>query len=336
MKVLPTLRQLRYLVAIAEHRHFARAAQDCNVTQSTLSAGIHELETVLGVSLVGRSKRFVALTPVGEDVLARARDILRRAGELVDAAHAGGAPLSGLLRLGVIPTIAPYLLPRALPELRQAYPALRLYLREDQTARLLTLLERGRIDAALIALPYETGGLQTAVLGSDRLLLACPLDHPFAAREAVAIADLPGQPLLLLEDGHCLRDHALTACGFGAGRSNEDFLATSMGTLVEMVASGLGITFIPELAVEVEAGRERGVAIVELEGGVPRREIALAWLPANPRAADFRRLAQTFARHVPAGGKAGSAGEGEHGDDAVPGAEGKPDAAGGHGRRSGA
>ena len=174
MKALPTLRQLRYLVAIAEHRHFARAAQDCNVTQSTLSAGIRELETILGVSLVGRSKRFVALTPVGEDVLARARDILRRAGELVDAAHAGGEPLSGLLRLGVIPTIAPYLLPRALPELRQAYPALRLYLREDQTARLLTLLERGRIDAALIALPYESGGLQTAVLGCDRLSFGSP------------------------------------------------------------------------------------------------------------------------------------------------------------------
>lgn len=300
MKVLPTLRQLRYLVAIAEHQHFARAAQDCNVTQSTLSAGIRELETTLGVSLVGRSKRFVALTPVGEDVLARARDILRRASDLVDAAHAGSAPLTGLLRLGVIPTIAPYLLPRALPDLRTSYPLLRLYLREDQTARLLTLLERGRIDAALIALPYETGGLQTAVLGDDRLLLACPLDHPFAGRGSVAIADLPGEPLLLLEDGHCLRDHALTACGFGAGRSNEDFLATSMGTLIEMVASGLGITFIPELAVEVEAGRERGVAIVDLEGGVPRRQIALAWPPANPRAADFRRLAKAFARHVQA------------------------------------
>ncbi|MGZ9112161.1 MAG: LysR substrate-binding domain-containing protein, partial [Rhodoplanes sp.] len=158
---------------------------------------------------------------------------------------------------------------------------------------------RGRIDAALIALPYETAQLQTAVLGDDRLLLACPLDHPFAGRGSVAIADLPGQPLLLLEDGHCLRDHALTACGFGAGRGNEDFLATSMGTLIEMVASGLGITFIPELAIEVEAGRERAVAIVELEGGVPRRQIALAWLPANPRAADFRRLAAAFARHVP-------------------------------------
>lgn len=327
---MPTLRQLRYLVAIAEHRHFARAAQDCNVTQSTLSAGIRELETILGVSLVGRSKRFVALTPVGEDVLARARDILRRAGELVDAAHAGAAPLSGLLRLGVIPTIAPYLLPRALPELRQAYPALRLYLREDQTARLLTLLERGRIDAALIALPYESGGLQTAVLGCDRLLLACPLDHPFAERDSVAIAELPGEPLLLLEDGHCLRDHALTACGFGAGRSNEDFLATSMGTLIEMVASGLGITFIPELAVEVEAGRERGVAIVALDGGVPRREIALAWLPANPRAADFRRLAAAFARHVKA--PSGPAGRADAADEAFSVTGSGADAGAGHGR----
>lgn len=318
MKPLPTLRQLRYLVALAEHRHFARAAQDCNVTQSTLSAGIRELETILGVSLVGRSKRFVALTPVGEEVLVRARDILRRAGELVDAASAGAAPLSGLLRLGVIPTIAPYLLPRALPDLRADYPALRLYLREDQTARLLALLDRGRIDAALIALPYETGGLQTAAIGQDRLLLACPLDHPFAGRGSVAIADLPGQPLLLLEDGHCLRDHALTACGFGAGRSNEDFLATSMGTLIEMVASGLGITFIPELAVEVEAGRERGVAIVELAGSVPRRQIALVWLPANPRAADFRRLASAFSRHMKSRGSATAAGGSEAAEQPAP------------------
>jgi LysR family hydrogen peroxide-inducible transcriptional activator len=185
-----------------------------------------------------------------------------------------------------------------LPPLREAYPALRPYLREDQTARLLTLLDRGRIDCALMALPYETGGLQCAVLGEDRLMVACPLDHPFAARKSVAIADLQGQPLLLLEDGHCLREHALTACGFGAGRANEDFLATSMGTLIEMVASGLGITLIPELAVEVETARDRAVAIVELAGGAPRRQLALCWLPANPRAADFRLLADALARTV--------------------------------------
>lgn len=290
MKPLPTLRQLRYLVAVAKHRHFGRAAADCLVTQSTLSAGIRELETLLGVTLIGRSRRRVTLTPLGEDIGVRARALLRAAEELVDAAQAGGQPLSGLLRLGVIPTIAPYLLPRALPKVRDAFPNLRLYLREEQTARALELLSRARLDAALIALPYDLRGLQSMILGEDRLLVACPAGHRFAKQARVSPDELKGERLLLLEDGHCLRDHALTACRLHSSRANEEFQATSMGTLVQMVASGLGITLLPKMAVEVEANREPGVAVVPLAGNSSARRIALCWLSGSARATEFATL----------------------------------------------
>ena len=241
MRPLPTLRQLRYLVAVAEHRHFGRAADDCLVTQSTLSAGIRELESVLGVTLIGRSKRHVALTPLGEDIVKRAQALLRTADELVDAAQVGGLPLTGLLRLGVIPTVGPYLLPKALPELREAYPGLRPYLREEQTPRLLDMLGRGRLDAGVIALPYATGELETMLLAEDALLVACPKGHAFAGRGSISGSELAGEPIMLLEDGHCLRNHALTACRLLPGQANEDLQATSLSTLVQMVGGGLGL-----------------------------------------------------------------------------------------------
>jgi LysR family hydrogen peroxide-inducible transcriptional activator len=294
MKPVPTLRQLRYLVAVAEHRHFGRAADDCFVTQSTLSAGIRELETVLGVTLIGRTKRSVELTPLGEDIVLRAQAILSAADELVEAAQAGEEPLAGLVRLGVIPTIAPYLLPRVLGYLRAAYPRLRLYLREEQTGRLLDLVGRSRLDGAIIALPYEVGPLEVVKLGEDPLLVACPADHPLAARSSVREADLQGQPLLLLEDGHCLRDHALTACRLLPGQANEEFQATSMSTLVQMVASGLGITLLPRLAVDIELRREAGVRAVPIAGGRPSREIALCWRRGASRERDLTLLAQVL------------------------------------------
>jgi LysR family hydrogen peroxide-inducible transcriptional activator len=299
MRPLPTLRQLRYLVAIAEHRHFGRAAEDCLVTQSTLSAGIRELEDILGVTLVGRSKRHVALTPLGEDIVQRAQALLRAADELVDAAHAGSNPLTGLLRLGVIPTVGPYLLPRALPELRQAYPDLRLYLREEQTARLLDMLGRGRLDGGVIALPYVTGELETMVLGKDALLVACPKDHPFAGRSSIGDGELAGERLLLLEDGHCLRNHALTACRLQPGQANEDLQATSLSTLVQMVGNGLGLTLVPELAVEVETRGEPNIAVVPFADGRPAREIALVWRRDSVRGRDLRLLGERLKAYVP-------------------------------------
>jgi LysR family transcriptional regulator, hydrogen peroxide-inducible genes activator len=299
MRALPTLRQLRYLVALAEQRHFARAAEDCLVTQSTLSAGIRELEEMLGVVLIDRSRRQTTLSPAGEEVVVRARALLRAAEELVDAAHAGGKPLTGLLRLGVIPTIAPYLLPRALPAVRAAYPKLRLYLREEQTGRVLELLGRGRLDAGLIALPYATGDLRTLSLGDDPLRIACPQGHPFAVAGTVGEDELAQQPLLLLEDGHCLRDHALTACHLQPGQANEDFQATSLSTLVQMVASGLGLTLVPELAVDVEVRREPGVTVVPFARGRPSRQIALVWPAGSVRGRDLHLLGGILRPFVP-------------------------------------
>lgn len=294
MKPLPTLRQLRYLVAVAERRHFGHAAEDCFVTQSTLSAGIRELEAVLGVELFARSKRHVELTPMGERLLEPARAILAAAEDLVDTATAGTKPLSGLVRLGVIPTIAPYVLPRALPPLRSAYPDLRLYLREEQTGALIDSLWRGRLDAALIALPYETGPLATALLGEDRLLLACRSDHPLASRLTVDRDDLAGESLLLLEDGHCLREHVLTACRVAPGHVKEDLQATSLGTLIQMVANGLGMTLLPEMAVPFERVRASGIAAVPFAPPEPVRQIALVWRGRSARDEDFRLLASAL------------------------------------------
>ncbi len=298
MRILPTLRQLKYLVAVAEHRHFGRAADDCLVTQSTLSAGLRELEDLLGVILVGRGKRQATLTPVGEDIVERARALLRGAEELVDAARAGDRPLIGLLRLGVIPTVSPYLLPRALPDLRRSYPDLRLYLREEQTARLMELLGRGRLDGALIALPYVTGGFEEMLLGEDPLLVACPKEHRFAQRTAIDSSELAGERLLLLEDGHCLRNHALTACRLLPGQTNEDLQATSLSTLVQMVAGGLGLTLVPRLAVAIETKREPALAVVPFRDGAPARTIALVWRAHSVRASDLRLLGESLRRHV--------------------------------------
>ena len=298
MRPLPTLRQLRYLVHLAEHRHFGRAAEDCLVTQSTLSAGIRELEDILGATLVGRGHRQITLTPAGEEVVRRARDLLRAADELVDVARLGLRPLVGLLRLGAIPTIAPYLLPRVLPAVRQAYPELRIYLREEQTARLLGLLDGGRLDGAVIALPYSIGTLEAMVLGEDALLVACPSAHRFTGSPSVRMDDLAGEELLLMEDGHCLREHALTSCRLLPGQAIEALQGTSLGTLVQMVAGGLGLTLIPEMAVAVEA-RDPAVAVVRLEDGHPVRQITLVWRPDSVRASDLRLLGEALGQHLP-------------------------------------
>ena len=292
MRPIPTLRQLRYLVAIADHHHFGRAAEDCLVTQSTLSAGIQELEALLGVTLIERGKRRATPTPLGEEIVDRARALLRAVEELADVADAGKRPLAGTLRLGVIPTVGPYLLPPRLPAVRSRYPELRLYLREEQTARLIDLVLRGRLDAAIVALPYDIGGLEPVLLGSERLVVACPAGHPLARRGRIVAADLEGQPLLLLEDGHCLRNHALTACRVAPGRTNEDLQGTSLGTLVQMVASGLGLTFLPEMAVDVESRRAPEVVVLPLDDDAPVREIALVRRPGSPRGRDLDLLGE--------------------------------------------
>lgn len=291
---LPTLRQLRYLVALADHRHFGHAAEACFATQSTLSAGLQELEALLGARLVERTKRKVLMTPLGETVVERARVLLDGAEAIADLARAHQRPLSGLLRLGVIPTIAPFLLPRVLPGLRAAYPELRLVLREDLTARLLDLLGRGDLDVALIALPYDAPEMETLSLALDPFMLACPPDHPLVAKDAIAGADLAGAELLLLEDGHCLRDHALAACSLPPPPRGERVLATSLGTLVQMVANGMGVTLLPRLA--VEAGVLAGTELVTrpLVAGSPGRGLGLAWRRSSARGEDFTRLGRAL------------------------------------------
>src|SRR6478736_3168817 len=232
--MLPTLRQLQYLKLLVEHGGFGRAAEAAHVTQPTLSAGIQELERTLGAPVVDRARTGVILTPVGEEALRRATVILNEAEELVEAAKNAGQPLTGRFRLGVIPTIAPFLLPRALPLLRQRFPKLRLFLREDLTQRLIAALKAGQLDAALIALPFETHGLDFAHVADDDLLVAFPANHPLTAGKAASPEALEREHLILLEDGHCLREHALAACGLRPPRGpdgEEGFSATSLPTL---------------------------------------------------------------------------------------------------------
>lgn len=290
MKPLPTLRQLRYLVALAEHCHFGKAAEACFATQSTLSAGLQELESLLGVMLVERTKRRVMLTPLGEEVVKRAREVLRGAEDMVDIAHAAQQPLSGVVRLGVIPTIGPFLLPTALPRLRARYPSLKLHLREDLTGRLLESLTAGHIDAALLALPYEAEAVTTLDLGDDSFVFAAPADHPLAAHPSISFADLAEADLLLLEEGHCLRDHALAACHL-PGKAPTGLMATSLHTLVQMVANGLGVTLLPQLAIDGNVLRGTDLIVRPLAEPASRR-LGLVWRASSPRAAEFSLLGE--------------------------------------------
>lgn len=288
-RALPTIKQLRYLVALVDERHFGRAAEACFVTQSTLSAGIQELEYLLGITLFERSKRHVMPTPEGEELAARARRVLREVEDMAAYADQGEAPLAGLVRIGAIPTIGPYLLPPMIPAVRASYPQVRIYLREEQTARLLEGLEHGRLDVAVIALPYDVGGFETLEIMRDRLWAALPEGHRLAKRKRLSTADLDAEDMLLLEEGHCLRDHALAACS-RAQRRDEDFQATSLFTLVEMVAEGFGITLVPEIAVGSDVMRTTGVALRPLEDDGAYRRIAMLWRSTAARASEYRLL----------------------------------------------
>ncbi len=293
---LPSLQQLRFLCALAEHRHFGRAAEACAVTQPTLSAGIQELEARLGVSLVERSRRNILLTSLGEEILTRARRLLRDAEDLTEVARGGHEPLSGPLRLGVIPTIGPYLLPPLMRGLKEAFPKLQLYLREEQSAPLMEKLQSGQLDLALLALPYDLGDAASMVLGKDDLVVALPKDHPLASRKRIERDQLVGQPLLMLEDGHCLREHALEACSLAGPDRNEVFQGTSVKTLVEMAASGLGLTLLPRMAVASEIAADSRLTVRPLASDAPARTLALAWRRSASRKEDFRTLGRHIAK----------------------------------------
>lgn len=267
--MLPSLQQLRFLVALADELHFGRAAEACHVTQSTLSNGIRELETVLGVSLAERSKRSVMMTPVGEEIVARARRLLADATDLVDAAKRHAGTLRGDLRLGAIPTVGPFLVPKILPRVRDAFPDLRFYFREELTDSLIAGLKAGRLDAILIALPFEFEGLENVELFNDNYQLAAPPGHKLANRSSVTGSDLKGEKLLLLEKGHCLQLHALSAFPEADAKQDDSFAATSLVTLVAMVEEGLGITLLPQLAIDAGVARGTRLAMAPLKGAWP-------------------------------------------------------------------
>lgn len=288
----PTLKQLKYLCAVGEHQHFGHAARACHVSQSTLSAGIQELEDTLGTSLVERNNRNVLLTGLGRDVIERAHEILVEVEDLVAMCAAAGEPFSGKIRLGVIPTIAPFLLPQLLRKLRQQYPDFKLYIREDLSQTLVDALHAGELDILLFALPFPADNVDVMPLMTDEFLLTSQKDHPLASRPRLKTSDLKGEGLLLLEDGHCLREHALEACKLRDSQISIPYQATSLSTIVQMVANGIGVTLLPRMA--VDAGITAGTDLVThaFETAGVERQIGLMWRKKTPRQTEFRLLGE--------------------------------------------
>ena len=287
-----SLRQLQYVVAVADTLGFHKAAARCHVSQPTLSAQVQQLESVLGVVLFERDRRRVLVTAAGEELVRRARRVLLEAEDLVAAATRAGDPLAGTLRVGVIPTIAPYLLPEVLPAVAERYPRLRLQFREEKTSAVAQELAEGHLDAGLVAAEAELGEHAAEVLAKDPFLVAMPKGHPLARRKRVQLTDLDDQPVLLLDDGHCLRTQALALCS-RAGAAESAVRATSLATLAQMVSGGLGITLLPSIAVPVE-NRRGQLEVRPLAPPAPSRTLTLIWRPRSPLAAALRALAATL------------------------------------------
>ncbi len=289
MKRLPTLKQLEYLAALADLGHFGRAAERCHVTPSTLSAGIQDLERVLGVRLAERSRRHVLITPIGQAIAVRARELLRDAEDIMSLAASDRAPLSGDLRLGAIPTVGPFLLPRVLVKLRKQFPDLRLFLEEGLTHVLLNQLQAGELDAIVAALPYDLDGCECQILFEDAFQFACHADHPLAKQDSVSVPALSDEPLMLLEEGHCLRAQAIEVCKLQGAWGRNRFEASSFHTLVQMVGAGVGVTLLPQLA--IDAGIIAGMEIRLVPLAEPsRRQVALVWRQGSPRREEFSML----------------------------------------------
>ena len=285
-----TLKQLRYLTALAEHRHFGRAAEACAVTQPALSMQIRDLEKDLGIDLVERRPGEVILTETGAEVARRAERVLAGARDLTEFARHSGRLLSGRLRLGVIPTLAPYVLPQILPALQRRFPELRVDLRETQTRTLMEELARGALDAVLLALPVDEDDIETLPLFDDPFLLAVPAADKRSDRARVDARDIEQERLILLEEGHCLRDQALAFCA-PRRETPAGLGATSLSTVMQMVANGHGVTLLPKIALDVEQRDER-VKLLRFRDPEPARTVGLAWRRTSPRKADFAALGQ--------------------------------------------
>jgi len=288
------LRDLRYLVALADERHFGKAADRCFVSQPTLSAQIRKLEEYLGVPLVERQPKRVSLTPAGEKIVERARRLLQEADAIVELAKTDRDPLAGTLKLALIPTVGPYLLPHVVRRLKRALPRLKLLLYEFQTAPLLEKLRAGDVDMGILALPVPLDGLAGAPLYDEPFRLAVPAAHPLADRESVSLQDLQGETLLLLEDGHCLRDQALEVCSHVGVHEAQDYRATSLETLRQMVASGHGVTLLPDLASASPVGTARGLRIKPFVKPVPARTIGAVWRKSTTRGPAIEAITQAI------------------------------------------
>lgn len=290
-----TLKQLRYFDALAREQHFGRAADACSVTQPALSMQIQELEASLGLALVERTRAGVKLTPKGAEIALRAQRLLNDARDLVDYAKQSTGVLSGSLRLGVIPSVAPYLLPPLLPLLREKYPDLVLHVRETQTQPLTDELVEGKLDVLLLALPLKHPDIEALPIFDDRFLLAMPSSTKLTGRVRATKELIEGDRLLLLEEGHCLRDQALTFCSLKQVDAVNTFGASSLSTIVEMVSAGLGITLLPEICLGVES-RNRNLKLIRFAEPEPSRSLGLAWRRSSPRGADFKALATLVAK----------------------------------------
>jgi LysR family hydrogen peroxide-inducible transcriptional activator len=297
-----TLTELRYAVAVAEHRHFGRAAAACFVTQPTLSAQVAKLERTLGVKLFDRTSKAVLPTPEGEEIVREARAVLAAAERIVEVARSQSEPMTGTWRLGVIPTLAPYLLPWLVPPLREAFPRLALVFREMKTAEVLSEIAQRRLDCGLLAMPVTAEGLAIEPLFDEPFLLIAPRNHALAAKKTVSESDLAGERVLLLDEGHCLREQALSICaraGALDATGEGDFRATSIETLRHMVAGGMGLTLLPALA--LRDGQARGdVAVVPFAEPAPSRSMALVFRASHPRARDYVQIAAFVREHLPA------------------------------------
>lgn len=296
----PSTRQLECALAVAEHLSFRRAAESVFISQPALSLQIQQLETLIGARLFERDRRRVILTPAGEALIPQARAALLAVDGLVEAARTLRDPLSGTLRLGVIPTVAPYVLPGLMTPLRKRCPELRLLLREETTAKLVADVQEGKLDLALLALEAELGSLETHTLYADPFVLAAPAGHALAGRKLVRVEELEGEEVLLLDEGHCLRQQALALCQRAGAHELGDFRATSLNTLVRMVASGTGLTLLPSMAAPFEVHARDKLAIVPLERR-PSRSIGLAWRSSTARRATFEELARLLVEHAPEG-----------------------------------
>jgi len=292
---VPTIKQLQYLVALRRSGHFGKAAEACFVTQSTLSAGLRDLENLLGVTLVERTRRVVRFTALGEKIADKAMSVVQEAEELAEMAQAEGKPLHGELRMGVIPTIAPFLLPAMLPKLREQWPSLKLYLREETSQAACDALHRGRLDCVLLALPYSCGDIDSAILFDDPLFVAFPRSEA-PKSDLVEVDSIDERRMLLLEDGHCLKDHALSACNRPELRAQASMMGTSLHTLVQMVDNALGITFIPSMAIRAGILEGTNVEARRLRSDHGYRRIALIWRRSSARESEFHLLVEALKR----------------------------------------